>query len=126
MDILFHPIGIIYTPFAEGSGTPIQAFHSDAKGSVEVFPEFKEGLQNLEGFSHIFLLHVLHKSSGYALTVKPFLDDILHGVFATRYPDRPNPIGLSSAGLIEIQENRLKIEDVDMLDGTPSWISNHM
>jgi tRNA-Thr(GGU) m(6)t(6)A37 methyltransferase TsaA len=119
MTYIMNPIGIIHTEFTERSGTPIQASRSDANGSVEIFSEFEEGLQDLEGFSHIFLLYVLHKSSGYALTVKPFLDDVLHGVFATRYPDRPNPIGLSVVGLIEVQRNRLEIKGVDMFDGTP-------
>ena len=62
---------------------------------MEIFPDYAEGLLDLEGFSHIFLLYTFHKSSGYSLIVKPFLDDALHGLFATRYPYRPNPIGLS-------------------------------
>jgi tRNA (Thr-GGU) A37 N-methylase len=77
---------------------------------VEVYPEYAEGLQDLEGFSHIFLLYAFHESSDYSLLVKPFLDDQLHGLFATRYPARPNPIGLSVVRLITRQGNTLEIE----------------
>ena len=84
-----------------------------------MFPEFAEGLQDLEGFSHIILLYVFHQSDGYALRVKPFLDDQLRGLFSTRYPNRPNPIGLSIVRLLARRENILDIEGVDMLDGTP-------
>ena len=119
MSYLMNPIGIIHSPFTDKSQTPIQASRSQAKGVVEVYPEYAEGLQDLEGFSHIFLLYVFHESSGYSLLVKPFLDDQIHGLFATRYPARPNPIGLSVVRLMERQGNSLKIEGVDMLDGTP-------
>jgi tRNA-Thr(GGU) m(6)t(6)A37 methyltransferase TsaA len=77
------------------------------------------GLQDLDEFSHIILLYAFHCSSGYSLQVKPFLDDQLRGLFATRYPCRPNPIGLSSVRLLAIRDNLLDIEGVDMLDGTP-------
>ena len=86
---------------------------------MEVFPEFADGLQDLEGFSHIILLYVFHQSHGYTLRVKPFLDDQLRGLFATRYPCRPNPIGLSVVRLLARQEKILEIEGVDVLDGTP-------
>jgi tRNA-Thr(GGU) m(6)t(6)A37 methyltransferase TsaA len=119
MDILMHPIGVIHSPFVEKTQTPFQASRSNARGSVEILPEYGEGLQDLEGFSHIFLLYAFHESSGYTLTVKPFLDDALHGLFATRYPYRPNPIGLSVVHLISRTGNFLEIEGVDMLDGTP-------
>jgi tRNA (adenine37-N6)-methyltransferase len=119
MEFQLHPIGIIHSPFTDKSQTPIQASRSQAKGAVEIYPEFTEGLQDLEGFSHIHLLYVFHESSGYSLLVKPFLDDQLHGLFATRYPYRPNPIGLSVVRLIAIQGNNLEVEGVDMLDGTP-------
>ncbi len=119
MDILFHPIGIIHTPFSETAGTPIQASRSTARGVVELYPEFAEGLQDLEGFSHIFLVYAFHESTGYSLLVKPFLDDKLHGLFATRFPSRPNPIGLSVVRLIMRTGISLDVEGVDMLDGTP-------
>jgi tRNA (adenine37-N6)-methyltransferase len=119
MQFIMQPIGIIHSPYTEREGMPIQAARSQAKGSVEVYPEFAEGLQDLEGFSHIYLLYVFHESSGYTLLAKPFLDDQLHGLFATRYPFRPNPIGLSVVQLITRKDNTLEIEGVDMLDSTP-------
>ncbi|HVM70164.1 MAG TPA: tRNA (N6-threonylcarbamoyladenosine(37)-N6)-methyltransferase TrmO [Anaerolineales bacterium] len=116
---IMQPIGTIHSPFSERAGTPIQAARSQAKGTVEIYPEFVPGLQDLEGFSHIILLYVFHKSSGYALHVTPFLDTQLHGLFATRYPARPNPIGLSVVRLTALRSNILEVEGVDMLDGTP-------
>ncbi len=87
--------------------------------TVVIFPEFHEGLQDLEGFSHLFLIYHFHLSNKYTLKVKPFLDDIQRGVFATRAPARPNPIGLSVVRLDRIEGNRLFILDVDVVDGTP-------
>ena len=118
-NILMHPIGIIHSPFVNKSEMPIQASRSQAKGVVEIFPKYAEGLQDIEGLSHLFLLYVFHESLGYSLIVKPFLDDQLHGLFATRYPFRPNPIGLSVVQLLTRKDNMLEIEGVDMLDGTP-------
>jgi len=80
---------------------------------------FAEGLKDLEGFSHIILIYHLHRSRGFKLHVKPFLDDQLRGVFATRAPRRPNAIGISIVRLLQVDRNILKIEDVDILDGTP-------
>lgn len=114
-----HPIGMIHSLFTDKSQAPIQASLSQARGVVEVYQEYAEGLQDLEGFSHIFLLYAFHESSGYSLLVKPFLDDHLHGLFATRYPARPNPIGMSVVRLTARQGNILEVEGVDMLDGTP-------
>ena len=88
-------------------------------GFVEVFPEFQAGLQDLEGFSHIVLVCHFHKATGYDLKVVPFLDTEVRGLFATRAPKRPNPIGLSIVRLVEIEGNRLSIQDLDLLDGTP-------
>jgi tRNA-Thr(GGU) m(6)t(6)A37 methyltransferase TsaA len=119
MDFLMKPIGVIHSPFTDKAQTPIQAVRSQALGQVEVYPEFSAGLQDLDGFSHIILLYVFHQSNGYTLQVKPFLDDQVRGLFATRYPRRPNPIGLSVVRLLARQENILDIEGVDMLDGTP-------
>ena len=113
------PIGTIHSPFTEKDRTPIQAARSAAIGLVEVYPAFAEGLKDIEDLSHIYLLYVFHKSSGYTLQVKPFLDDREHGIFATRYPYRPNPIGISTVRLISRQGNILTIEGVDVLDGTP-------
>jgi tRNA-Thr(GGU) m(6)t(6)A37 methyltransferase TsaA len=112
-------IGVIHSPFTEKMQTPIQPTLSQAVGQVEVFPEFADGLQDLEGFSHIILLYVFHQSDGYTLQVKPFLDDQLRGLFATRYPRRPNPIGLSVVQLLARRDNILEIEGVDVMEGTP-------
>lgn len=119
MKIIMQPIGVIHSPFKEKGQTPIQASRSQAKGAVEIDPKFLDGLQDLEGFSHIFLLYAFHCSSGYSLRVKPFLDHKEHGLFATRYPCRPNPIGISLVRLLSRKENILTIEGVDVLDNTP-------
>ena len=113
------PIGIIHSPFTDKTQTPIQPSRSQAVGRVELHPEFTQGLQDIEGFSHLILLYVFHCSDGYNLRVKPFLDDQWRGLFATRYPCRPNPIGLSIVRLLARHDNVLEIEGVDVLDGTP-------
>jgi tRNA-Thr(GGU) m(6)t(6)A37 methyltransferase TsaA len=119
MEITMHPIGMIRTPFTEKEQTPIQASRSQAIGTVEIDSKFRDGLQDLEGFSHIILLYIFHSSSGYSLRIKPFLDHKERGLFATRYPYRPNPIGLSIVQLLSIEENKLTVQGVDMLDNTP-------
>jgi len=119
MDITLISIGIIHSPFTEPSQAPIQASRSTAVGSVEVFPKFAEGLHDLNEFSHIFLLYLIECPKGYNLQVKPFLDNQEHGIFATRYPCRPNSIGLSLVDLLRVEGNRLDIEGIDMLDNTP-------
>ena len=119
-EIIVKPIGIIHTPFKEPKGTPIQPTGArDIEGTVEVFPDYADGLRDLDGFSHLYLLFYCHLSKEHSLLVKPFLDDSLHGVFATRSPSRPNPIGLSIVRLTKIERNLLHIWDVDMVDGTP-------
>ncbi|MBN2184199.1 MAG: tRNA (N6-threonylcarbamoyladenosine(37)-N6)-methyltransferase TrmO [Candidatus Krumholzibacteriota bacterium] len=116
----FRPIGIVHSPFLEVAGMPIQPSRSEgAKGTVEIFDEFVEGLCDLDGFSHIILLYHLHLSRGYSLKVIPFLDDQPRGLFATRAPRRPNPIGLSVVRLAGVEKNILSVEDLDILDGTP-------
>ena len=113
-------IGIIHTPFADPKGTPIQPQRSgDAKGTVEIFPEFGAGLADLDGYSHIILLYFMHLADGYELTVTPFLDDQKRGLFATRAPRRPSPIGMSVVRLDRIDGGVLSITEVDMVDGTP-------
>jgi len=114
-----HPVGLIHSPFTDKATTPIQPCRSQALGRVEVYPQYEQGLEGLDGFSHIILLYVLHRSEGYSLRVTPFLDDQQHGLFATRHPCRPNPIGLSIVRLIKREGNWLEIEGVDMLDQTP-------
>lgn len=120
MEINYKPIGIINTPFKRKKGMPIQPAGAEGiKGTIELNPEYLNGLLDLDDFSHIYLIYHFHKSEGYKLQVKPFLDQNIHGVFATRAPNRPNPIGFSIVKLIHIEGNILEIENVDMLDGTP-------
>ncbi len=119
MEFIMKPIGIIHSQFIKKQETPIQSKRSQAFGKVELLPEFITGLQDLDGFSHIILLYVFHQSNPYSQIVQPFLDDQQHGMFATRYPARPNPIGISVVRLLAQQENILEIEGVDVVDGTP-------
>ena len=118
--VTFRPIGIIRTPFTDTDGMPIQAVGATGVGgSIELDPAYAEGLADLDGFSHLTLLFHLHRMTSARLTVTPFMDDRPHGLFATRSPARPNPIGLSTVRLVGIEGTTLRIEDVDMLDGTP-------
>ncbi len=119
MEIIMHPIGVIHSPFTEKDKTPIQASRSQAIGLVEVYPEFADGLKDIEALSHIYLLYAFHESDGYTLQVKPFLDDQEHGLFATRHPCRPNPLGISIVKLLSRKENSLTVEGIDTLDVTP-------
>jgi tRNA (adenine37-N6)-methyltransferase len=118
--IVYEPIGIIHSPFKDIKGMPIQPTGAKGiAGTIEIHPEFAEGLKDLEGFSHIILIYHFHLSKGYSLKVKPFMDENLRGVFATRAPKRPNPIGISVVKLRKIEGNILNIEDVDIIDCTP-------
>jgi tRNA (adenine37-N6)-methyltransferase len=119
MDFTLHPIGVIHSPFTNKKQTPIQPTRSQALGTVEVFPEFLDGMEGLDGFSHLILLYIFDRSDGYSLRVQPFLDDRTHGIFATRYPYRPNPLGLSIVRLLKRDGALLEIEGVDVLDKTP-------
>jgi len=113
-------IGIIHTPFTKREGMPIQpAGAVGIEGTVELLEEFHPGLKDLDGFSHITLLYVFHRSEGFNLSVIPFMDTTPRGLFATRAPRRPNPIGLSVVELDRIENGILHIRNVDMLDGTP-------
>jgi tRNA-Thr(GGU) m(6)t(6)A37 methyltransferase TsaA len=119
-EIRFKPIGVIRSPFTDVKGMPIQtAGAKGIEGTVEVEPEYKDGLQDLEGFSHIILLYHFHESRGYALNVKPFMDEDMRGVFATRAPQRPNAIGISVVRLVKVEGCTMFIQDVDILDNTP-------
>ena len=118
--ITYKPIGIIHSPFKEPKGTPIQPTGAkNIDGTVEVFPEYAEGLKDIEGFSHVILICHFHLSGRWKLEVKPFMDNQLHGLFATRAPARPNPIGISIVRLVRVEKNILHIQDVDIVDGTP-------
>jgi tRNA-Thr(GGU) m(6)t(6)A37 methyltransferase TsaA len=120
MKIQYETIGVIHTPFRRAKGMPIQAAAAaGVKGTVEVFPKYRDGLRDLEGFSHIILLYHFHRSTRPELVVTPFLDSQPHGVFSTRAPNRPNPIGLSVVRLMGVEGTVLHVENVDVLDGTP-------
>jgi tRNA-Thr(GGU) m(6)t(6)A37 methyltransferase TsaA len=117
---VFTPIGVIRSPFMETVGTPVQPGGAQpAAGEVVVDEAYAEGLADLDGFSHVYLLYVFHRAGPLRLSVVPFLDTVPRGVFATRAPSRPNPIGLSLVRLIGRHGCVLGIEGVDMLDGTP-------
>jgi tRNA-Thr(GGU) m(6)t(6)A37 methyltransferase TsaA len=119
-EIKYKPIGIIRSPFRDVNGMPIQPTGARGiTGTVEVEPRYADGLQDIEGFSYIILIYHFHLSEGYSLKVKPFLDDRRHGVFSTRAPRRPNPIGMSIVRLVTVEGCTLHIEDVDVVDGTP-------
>ncbi|GLI33634.1 tRNA (N6-threonylcarbamoyladenosine(37)-N6)-methyltransferase TrmO [Desulforhabdus amnigena] len=118
--IIFSPIGIIRSPFNSVKGTPIQpAAASGIPGTIELDEKYRAGLRDIEGFSHLILLYHFHLSESYDLLVKPFLDNQLHGLFSTRAPRRPNPIGLSVVRLMGVEGNLLHVMDVDIVDGTP-------
>ena len=114
------PIGTIHTPFTDPAGMPIQPTGGDGvEGTIDILPAYWDGLADLDGFSHIFLLYHLHRSAGYTLRIIPFMDTVERGLFSTRAPKRPNPIGLSVVRLERIDSGVLHILDVDILDGTP-------
>jgi tRNA (adenine37-N6)-methyltransferase len=119
-EFIYKSIGIIRSPFKSLEGMPIQPSGANGvEGIVEVKLKYKNGLKDLDGFSHIILIYHFHRSEGFSLQIVPFLDDEFRGLFATRAPKRPNPIGFSVVKLKEVKDNILKIENVDILDGTP-------
>lgn len=118
--IVLRPIGVIRTRHRDQEKTPIQPIYAPGiRGRVEVFPEYEEGLRDLEGFSHIHLIYVFDRAGAPKLVVRPFLQDRERGVFATRAPTRPNPIGVSLVRLARREGRVLHVLDVDVLDGTP-------
>jgi len=113
-------IGTIRTPFTEASGTPIQpAFGTGIEGTVDVLPPYADALQDIEGFERLWLVYWLDRVGPFAPRVVPYRDTVEHGLFATRSPARPNPIGLSVVRLIERRGCVLRVSDLDILDGTP-------
>jgi tRNA-Thr(GGU) m(6)t(6)A37 methyltransferase TsaA len=120
VEILLRAIGFVRSPFTETSQIPrgVGATHT-SEGTIEILPELRDGLQDIEGFSHLYVIWLFHKASGYELLSRPPSDDRSHGVFATRSPRRPNPIGLTVVRLLERQGGSLRVRGVDMLDGTP-------
>jgi tRNA (adenine37-N6)-methyltransferase len=118
--IQYNPIGIIHSPFKELHGMPIQPVGArGVKGTIELEKEYETGLKDLDGFSHILLIYHFHLCNGHSLEVKPFLDKVKRGIFATRAPKRPNPIGISVVRLEKIEGSTLHISNVDVVDGTP-------
>jgi tRNA (adenine37-N6)-methyltransferase len=118
--ISYRPIGVVHSPFLTPEGTPVQSAASKGtEAFIEIFPEFTEGLKDLEGFSHIYVLFHMHLVNKHALMVIPFLDNKPHGVFATRSPGRPNPIGISVVNLIKVKDNCVFLKNIDILDGSP-------
>ena len=121
--INYHPIGVIHTGHTDPAKTPIQprytADHPGAAGRVEILDAYAAGMDDLEGFSHVILLYHFHQAGEARLRVKPYLDDTERGIFATRAPCRPNPIGLSVVRLLRREGTTLYLEDRDILDGTP-------
>lgn len=119
-EIVFNPIGIIHSPYKDTDKIPIQpVFAGAVKGYIKLYPEYVEGLKDLDGFSHIYLFFYLHKSRKTKLVTIPFLEDNEHGIFATRSPSRPNKLGMSLVRLDKIVGNILHISEIDILDGTP-------
>jgi len=119
-EIKYNPVGVIHSPFKEPKGIPRQPTAGKGiQATVEVFPEYTEGLKDIEGFSHIILIYHFHLSRKASLKVKPYMDNKARGVFAVRAPSRPNPIGISIVRLVRVEENILHIQDVDIVDGTP-------
>ena len=119
-EIILRPIGVIRSPHTEAAKTPIQpSFASGIPGTAEIHSAHEEGLADLNGFSHVWLVYFFDRIDAPRLTVNPYLEDRPHGVFATRAPCRPNPIGLSLVRLVRREGCTLHLEDVDILDGTP-------
>lgn len=119
MNFEVKPIGIIRTPFDANNSIPIQSMNSDVKAEADVFPEYVDGLDSLDGFSHVILLYWFHRAQSSLLKVTPYLDTQKRGLFSTRAPSRPNPIGISTVKLIGIEGNILRFEGADMLNNTP-------
>ncbi len=118
--VTYRVIGVIHSCHTSAENVPIQPVYAQGcAGRVEVFPEFADGLTDLEGFSHVYLIYSFHKAGPARLKVKPFLQDAERGVFATRSPLRPNPLGLSAVKLLKREGNVLFLDGVDILDGTP-------
>jgi tRNA-Thr(GGU) m(6)t(6)A37 methyltransferase TsaA len=118
--ITLSPIGVIRTPFEKPEGMPIQPTgRSSAPGTAEIFPAYQPALADLDGFSHIILIYHLHRVEKWKPRVVPFLDTVERGLFATRAPTRPNPIGLSIVGLERVESGVLYLTNVDILDETP-------
>ena len=119
-EIIYHPIGVIHSEHHEQENTPIQGVFNPSVGYVEVFPEYAEGLRDIESFTYLYLLYYFDRATDACLLQKPFLDgEKERGIFAIRHFNRPNPLGLSIVRLKNVAGNILEVEGVDVLDGTP-------
>lgn len=119
-EIVVKSVGIIHTPYKKPKGIPIQGkFEEGAFGTVEVFPEYRKGLKDVEGFSHVYLIYHFDRAKEEKLIGKPFLEDDSHGIFAIRGPNRPNRIGISIVKVEKVEGNIITFSEVDILDGTP-------
>jgi len=120
MKIVLQSIGVIRSSFTNLEDMPIQPASSQASmGTLELLPRYQGGLQDLDGFSHIYVIYYFHRTTNWKERVIPFLDEREHGIFATRAPARPNPIGLSVMEILEIRGSLVRVRNVDVLDGTP-------
>jgi len=119
-EIKIKPIGIIHTPYKESKGMPIQGkFEKGVTGTIRLFPEYRVGLKDIQGFSHLILIYYFNRSKEERLIGKPFLEDKEHGIFAIRSPHRPNHLGLSIVKLKKVKGNIITFLEVDILNGTP-------
>lgn len=118
--IILQPIGTIRSPYSEKTDIPhgLGARH-DAEGVLDLLPEMEPGLADIDGFSHLYVIWIFDRAGPGHLTVRPPSDARAHGVFATRSPERPNPVGLTVVRLLRREGARLHVHGVDMLDGTP-------
>jgi tRNA-Thr(GGU) m(6)t(6)A37 methyltransferase TsaA len=120
----FQPIGVVHSPFKNKEDIPAERCasaegFSDVRGEIEIFKEYEAGLKDTDGFSHLIIFFVFHQSRGFELITKPFLDSRRRGVFSTRSPHRPNPIGMTVVQVIGREQNVLRVAGVDMIEGTP-------
>jgi tRNA (adenine37-N6)-methyltransferase len=123
MEFKFKAIGVIHSPFKRNEDIDVGKFadpqgFAQIQGELEIFKEYEKGLKDTEGFSHLIVIFAFHKSEGYQLYAKPFLDNKLRGVFSTRSPHRPNPLGMTVVKILERDGNILKVSGIDMLEGT--------
>lgn len=112
-------IGVVNSPFREPDEVPRGKELRECESQIEIYPEYVEGLKDVEGFSHLFILYWMHRAPPAALLAKPRLDDRMRGLFATRAPHRPNPLGLSLVRLIKVERNILKVKGLDAIDQSP-------
>ena len=124
MEIKFKPIGIVHSSFKKSEDIDVRIFahppgFDQILGELEIFKEYEEGLKDIDGFSHLIVIYAFHKSEGYKLHTKPLLNDESRGVFSTRSPHRPNPLGLTVVRVLKRDGHILKVSGIDMLEGTP-------